>query len=65
MANAKLKVRGGVKKRFRVTGSGKIKRRKANHSHILTKKNGKRKRKLTTGTYVSTADEKRIEKLLA
>lgn len=64
MAGGKLKVRGGVKKRFRVTGSGKIKRRRAMHSHILTKKNGKRKRKLTSGTYVSDADQKRIEKLL-
>jgi large subunit ribosomal protein L35 len=64
MANAKQKVKGGVKKRFRVTGSGKIKRRRANHSHILTKKNAKRKRRLTTGTYVCDADHKRIEELL-
>jgi large subunit ribosomal protein L35 len=64
MNRGKLKVPGGVKKRFRVTGSGKIKRRRANHSHILTKKNAKRKRRLTTTTTVSPADQKRIEKLL-
>lgn len=65
MKRSKLKVRGGVKKRFRLTGGGKLKRRRANHSHILTKKNAKRKRRLTQTTVVSTADEKRIAKLMA
>jgi large subunit ribosomal protein L35 len=64
MSNAKHKVRGGVKKRFKLTGSGKIKRRRAFHSHILTKKNAKRKRRPTTPTMVSSPDEKRIKKLL-
>jgi large subunit ribosomal protein L35 len=64
MNRGKQKVRGGVKKRFKLTGSGKIKRRRAFHSHILTKKNAKRKRRLDTPTLVSGPDEGRIKKLL-
>lgn len=60
----KMKARGGVKKRFRLTGTGKIKRRRANHSHNLTKKNAKRKRRIDTGTLVDASDEKRIRKLM-
>ena len=41
---AKLKTNSGAKKRFTLTGSGKIKRKHAYHSHILTKKTKKRKR---------------------
>ena len=43
---AKLKTNSGAKKRFTLTGSGKIKRKHAYHSHILTKKTKKRKRNL-------------------
>jgi large subunit ribosomal protein L35 len=61
----KMKTKGGVKKRFRLTGSGKIKRRRAMHSHILTKKNSKRKRHATSPHLVDPADEKRIKKLIS
>lgn len=64
MGFGKIKVKGGVKKRFRMTSSGKIKRRRANHSHILTKKNAKRKRRLDSETFVHEADAKRIRRLL-
>lgn len=65
MHRGKLKTKGSVKKRFKVTGSGKIKRRRANHSHILTKKNAKRKRRLDTATLVDASDMKRIKRLLS
>lgn len=64
MHRGKLKNKGGVKKRFRKTASGKIKRRRAYHSHILTKKNAKRRRRLDTETMVDPADEKRINRLM-
>ncbi len=64
MFRGKLKIRGGVKKRFRRTASGKIKRRRAFHSHILTKKSAKRKRHLDTPTLVDRADAKRLRRLL-
>lgn len=60
-----MKTKGGVKKRFRLTGSGKVKRRKAMHSHILTKKNAKRKRHLVGPALVDPADEKRIKELMS
>ena len=65
MHRGKLKTKGSVKKRFKVTGTGKIKRRRANHSHILTKKNAKRKRRLDTATLVDASDTKRIKRLLS
>lgn len=65
MHRGKLKTKGSVKKRFKVTGSGKIKRRRANHSHILTKKNAKRKRRLDTATLVDASDMQRIKRLLS
>lgn len=60
----KLKTNRGAAKRFRVTGSGKIKRKRAFHSHILTKKDTKRKRRLRTTVMVSKADEKSIRQML-
>ena len=60
----KMKIKGSVKKRFKVTGSGKLKRRRAYHSHILTKKNAKRKRRLRTSTLVDVSDHPRVKKLL-
>ncbi|MFH0795174.1 MAG: 50S ribosomal protein L35 [bacterium] len=60
----KMKTRGAVRKRFRRTASGKIKRAQAFRSHILTKKTTKRKRSLRKKAYVSKADLKRIKKLL-
>ncbi len=61
----KLKSKRGAKKRFELTGTGKIKRRKAYFSHILTKKSSKRKRNLKRWRMVSPADEKRIRRLIA
>jgi large subunit ribosomal protein L35 len=60
----KQKSNSGAKKRFKITGTGKIKRKHAFHSHILTKKSNKRKRNLVSATLVSEADEKRIHALL-
>jgi large subunit ribosomal protein L35 len=60
----KLKTKGAAKKRLKLTGSGKIKRARANHSHILTKKSAKRKRHLSTMTTVAAVDENRMKKML-
>ena len=60
----KMKTNSGAKKRFALTGSGKIKRKHAFKSHILTKKTIKQKRNLTYSALVSDADEKRIKALL-
>ena len=49
----KMKSHSGAKKRFKLTATGKVKRGHQGKSHILTKKNTKRKRRLRTGTYVS------------
>lgn len=61
----KMKTNPGAKKRFSLTGTGKIKRKHAFKSHILTKKTKKRKRNLTYFTTVHKADEKNIKLLLA
>jgi len=60
----KLKTRKGVAKRFKFTGSGKIKRNKAGKRHILTKKTGKRKRTLRNSGLVDKADMGAIKKSL-
>lgn len=60
----KMKTRRAAAKRFKKTGTGKLKRRKAYHSHILTKKSPKRKRHLRKGTLVAPADVKRIKRML-
>ncbi|HSM07500.1 MAG TPA: 50S ribosomal protein L35 [Gemmatimonadota bacterium] len=60
----KQKTNRSAAKRFKKTGTGKIKRRKAYTSHILTKKSSKRKRNLRKPTLVSKADEKRVKRLL-
>jgi large subunit ribosomal protein L35 len=60
----KLKTHKGAKKRFRFTASGKIKRCKANASHILTKKSRKRKRNLKQSTIVVKEEFKRVKSLL-
>lgn len=61
----KMKTNKSAAKRFKRTGNGKLKRWKAGKSHILTKKRTKRKRQLRKSTTVSSADEKRIKRLLA
>jgi large subunit ribosomal protein L35 len=60
----KMKSNRGAMKRFKLTGSGKVKRFKAGKSHILTKKNRKRKRNLRTATMVSAADARRVHKMI-
>jgi large subunit ribosomal protein L35 len=60
----KVKTNPGAKKRFSLTGTGKIKRKHAFKSHILTKKATKRKRNLTYFGQVDKADKKNIQLLL-
>ncbi len=60
----KVKTNSGAKKRFKLTGTGKIKRKHAFKSHILTKKETKQKRNLTHSTLVHKSDERRIKDLL-
>lgn len=60
----KIKTNRGAAKRFRKTGSGKIRRNKAFTSHILTKKSTKRKRELRQGTLIHKADERNIAQLI-
>jgi len=60
----KIKTCRGAAKRFRKTGSGKIRRNKAFTSHILTKKSTKRKRALRQSTIVDPADAKNIARLI-
>ena len=60
----KMKTNAGAKKRFTITGSGKIKRKHAYKSHILTKKSKKRKRNLRYFSVVHKADEKNVKLLL-
>jgi len=60
----KSKTRSAVAKRFKVTGTGKVLRRKQGKRHILQKKNRKRKRNLGKATLVSDADIKAVKKNL-
>ncbi len=60
----KMKSHSGAAKRFKRTGTGKIKRSKANKQHILTTKTTKRKRQLRKKDEVSDADVPRVERLL-
>jgi len=60
----KIKTNRGAAKRFTKTGKGKIRRRRAMHSHILTSKNQKRKRRLRTGTLIHSTDLKNVRKLI-
>lgn len=60
----KMKTNRGAAKRLKRTGSGKLRRRRANKSHILTKKSTKRKRRLRQPTLVDKADAKRMNRLV-
>ena len=60
----KMKTNSGAKKRFRITGTGKIKRKHAYKSHILTKKSTKRKRALTSWTVIDKTNESNVKLLL-
>lgn len=64
MANQKMKTKKSAAKRFKTTGTGKLKRNKANHSHILTKKSTKRKRGLRQSTMMDATNEKVMKKIL-
>ena len=57
----KLKTKSGAKKRFKLTGTGKIKRKHAFKSHILTKKETKQKRALTNSALVASSDENNVK----
>ena len=60
----KMKSKSGAKKRFQLTGSGKLKRKHAYHGHILTKKSQKRKRNLDHTAIVDPANEKVVKQML-
>jgi large subunit ribosomal protein L35 len=60
----KMKTHRGAAKRFKVTGTGKLRRRQINTNHILEKKPPKRKRRLGTETDLSPGDEARIKRML-
>ncbi len=60
-----MKTNSGAKKRFALTGTGKIKRKHAYHSHILTKKSTKRKRNLVRTAMVHHTQEDNVKRLLA
>jgi large subunit ribosomal protein L35 len=61
----KMKSKSGAKKRFEFTGTGKIKRKHAYKSHILTKKSIKRKRNLTYSAIVDKSDHANVKQMLA
>ncbi|MCW2549686.1 MAG: rpmI [Mycobacterium sp.] len=60
----KMKPHSGAKKRFRLTGTGKLMRRRANHNHLLEHKSTTRKRRLFNEVELSSADAKKAKKLL-
>jgi large subunit ribosomal protein L35 len=60
----KIKTNSSAKKRFSITGTGKITRKNAFKSHILTKKSTKRKRNLTQTSLVSDADMGNVKRML-
>jgi large subunit ribosomal protein L35 len=60
----KAKTKSGAKKRFKITGTGKVKRKNAFKSHILTKKATDRKRRLSHSSLVSKADMGRVKDML-
>ena len=61
----KVKTNSGAKKRFALTGTGKIKRKHAYHSHILTKKTMKQKRNLVKFAVLDSSNVKSVKELLA
>ena len=60
----KTKTHSGAKKRFRVTGSGKLMRERANKRHLLESKSSRRTRRLSVDVQLSPADAKKAKKLL-
>ena len=60
----KMKTHSSAKKRFKITGSGKVKRFQANTSHMMRKKSKKAKLRLRDAALVSQADEQRVKRML-
>jgi len=60
----KMKTHSGAKKRFKLTGSGKLRREQANRRHLLEGKTTTRTRRLAADVDVSPADAKRVKRLL-
>ncbi|HPG07276.1 MAG TPA: 50S ribosomal protein L35 [Saprospiraceae bacterium] len=60
----KMKTHSSAKKRFKLTGSGKLKRFHANHSHLMRKKTKVRKLRLVQSSLISPADEARVKRML-
>jgi large subunit ribosomal protein L35 len=60
----KMKTNKSAKKRFKITAKGKVKQRRANKSHILTKKAPKRKRQLRPATTAAPGDARRVKRML-
>jgi large subunit ribosomal protein L35 len=60
----KMKTHSGAKKRFRVTAKGKVRARHAMKSHILGKKNAKRRRRLDEPKHLKAGDARRVKELL-
>jgi len=61
----KMKSNSGAKKRFKVNANGKVKRKKAFRSHILTSKTTKRKRLLRKGGFVAVTEEKKVRDMIS
>ncbi len=59
-----MKTRRGAAKRFKLTGTGRIRRNKANHSHMLIRRSKSAKRKMRNAGLVSSAEENRVRKML-
>jgi large subunit ribosomal protein L35 len=60
----KTKTKSGAKKRFSITGTGKVKREKPYHGHMLTSKSQKRKRSLRQSTLVADTESKTVKRML-
>ncbi len=60
----KMKTDRGAAKRIRVTGTGRLRRRKANRSHLLEKKSSTRTRRLGRETEISKADDRHVRRML-
>ncbi len=61
----KMKTRRGAAKRFKLTGSGRIKRNKANHSHMLIRRSKSAKRKMRQPDLVDASETKRVRRMIA
>ena len=60
----KMKTRRGAAKRFRLTASGKLKRNKANHRHMLVRRSNKAKRKMRQRDFVDAGDRRNVRRML-